>query len=146
MNAAIIKTTGSTVGGSETSLWLGAAGLSLCGVVLTQYISIRSYSISNHQLHNLVMMNSYVPQQIIAMGMSGPPLMAFWASVLFVAGIVVFIAQTDFKHTRYKAFALLPIVGGGFVILISLIVGEFLGTRLYKEVSKSIIAVDEICV
>jgi len=140
MNAAIIKISSSS-GGAAVSLWLGAAGLSLCGVFMVQYYSIRAFPMANSQLLKLVSdqppgKRRLISRKILAIAISGPPLMTFWATVLFVAGVVVYIWQTQWDRTRYKVFAFVPIVGGGSATLVALIFGEILGSMMYSERSR----------
>lgn len=139
MNAAIIKVAPET-GGAAVSLWLGAAGLSLCGVFMVQYYSIRAFPMANLQLRELVSETSrwhraFISRKILAIAISGPPLMTLWATVLFVAGIIVFILETHWDRTRYKVFAFVPIAAGGAATLVAVVFGEILGTMMYREVS-----------
>jgi hypothetical protein len=139
MNAAIIKISSGS-GGAAVSLWLGAAGLSLCGVFMVQYYSIRAFPMANSQLLELVSdqppgKRRLISRKILAIAISGPPLMTLWATVLFVAGVVVYIWQTQWDRTRYKVFAFVPIAGGGSATLVALIFGEILGSMMYSEVS-----------
>jgi FtsH-binding integral membrane protein len=141
MNAAIIKVTPDT-GGVSVSLWLGAAGLSLCGVFMVQYFSIRAFPMANKQLRDLVSNSAhrerkYVSRKVLAMAISGPPLMTLWASTLFVVGIMIYIWEAKFDRTRYRVFAILPILGGVLIALISLILGESIGSKMYSEVRLS---------
>jgi hypothetical protein len=139
MNAAIIKVSSRT-GGAAASLWLGAAGLSLCGVFMVQYYSIRAFPLANSQLRDLVSekprhKRRYISRKILAIAISGPPLMTFWATALFVAGIIVYIWETQWDRTRYQVFAFVPVAAGGAATLVALIFGEILGTVAYGEVS-----------
>ena len=68
------------------------------------------------------------------MSICGPPLIALWASALFVAGILVFIWETNFDRTRYRAFAFVPVAAGVAAVLVSLTLGEFIGSKMYYEV------------
>lgn len=145
MNAAIIKVS-SDVGSISASLWLGAAGLSLCGVFMVQYYSIRAFPMANSQLRALVSPShkrgtTFLSRRLIAMAISGPPLMTFWATALFVAGIIVYIAETTFDRTRYKVFALVPVGAGVLATLISIIFGELLGTMMYVDVSNLLLLI-----
>src|ERR1700733_8650307 len=136
MNAAVIKIAPGT-DGAAPSLWLGAAGLSLCGVFMVLYFSARALTMTNLQLHDLVSNPSakyVINKKLIALSICGPPLIALWASALFVAGILVFIWETKFDHTRYRAFAFVPVAAGVVAVFVSLCMGEFIGTRMYKEV------------
>lgn len=147
MNAAIIKIT-PNIGGVPASLWLGAAGLSLCGVFMVQYYSIRSFPMANSQLRNLLSESpskkrKYFTPKLIAMAISGPPLMTFWATILFVAGIVVHISEATFDRTRFKVFAFIPVIAGVTATFISLVFGEILGTMMYGEVC-SVLQLSEI--
>src|SRR5580692_6458108 len=104
MNAAVI-TTASNTGGAAASIWLGAAGLSLCGVFMVLYFSVSALPMTNLQLHNLVSEedSKYIDRRLIAVSICGPPLIALWAAALFVAGILVFIWETKFDRARYRA-------------------------------------------
>jgi len=138
MNAAVIKVTPDT-GGTAASLWLGAAGLSLCGVFMVVYFSVRALPMTNLQLHDLVSnprdrKPKYINGRLLAMSICGPPLIALWAAALFVAGILVFIWETKFDRTRDKMFAFVPVVVGVAAVLGSLAFGEFIGTKMYYEV------------
>lgn len=140
MNAAIIKVAPDTgTNGVSVSLWLGAAGLSLCGVFMVQYFSIRAFPMANRQLRDLVFASphrkrQYVSRKVLAIAISGPPLMTLWASTLFVVGIIIYIWETKFYRTRYRVFALVPVLGGALIAIISLILGEIIGTMMYFEV------------
>jgi len=134
MNAAVIKVTPDT-GGAAASLWLGAAGLSLCWVFMVLYFSLRALPLTNLQLHNLVSdsKSKYLDRRLIALSICAPPLIALWASALFVSGILVFIWETKFDRTRYKAFAFVPVAAGVVGVLLSLGFGEYIGSRMYFE-------------
>lgn len=75
-----------------------------------------------------------VPRSLVAIVISAPTLMALWSSVLFVAGVVIFVSDTTFDKTRYKAFALLPLSAGVASIVMSLLLGEMMGIMMYQEV------------
>lgn len=64
--------------------------------------------------------------------------MTFWATLLFVAGIIVYIWETQWDRTRYQVFAFVPVAAGGAATLVALIFGEILGTMMYGEVSFSV--------
>jgi len=135
MNAAVIKIAPST-GGAAASLWLGAAGLSLCGVFMVLYFSVRALPMTNLQLHDLVSKGAsskYIPRKLIAVSVCGPPLIALWASALFVAGILVFIWETKFDRARYRAFAFVPVIVGVVAVVVSLSFGEYIGSKMYYE-------------
>jgi len=135
MNAAVIKIAPHT-GGAAASLWLGAAGLSLCGVFIVLYFSVRAFPMTNLQLHDLVSHGKpkyIINRKLIAVSICGPPLIALWASALFVAGILVFIWETNFDRTRYRAFAFVPVAAGVAAVLVSLTLGEFIGSKMYYE-------------
>ena len=134
MNAAVIKIAPST-GGAAASLWLGAAGLSLCGVFMVVYFSLRALPMTNFQLHNLVSGKSkYIDTRLISVSICGPPLIALWSAALFVAGILVFIWETNFERARYRAFAFVPVAAGVAAVLVSLVFGEYIGSKMYYEV------------
>jgi len=137
MNAAVIKIAPST-GGAATSIWLGAAGLSLCGVFMVLYFSVRALPMTNLQLHYLVSEedSKYIDRRLIAVSICGPPLIALWSAALFVAGILVFIWETKFDRARYRAFAFVPVAAGVGAVLVSLAFGEFIGKKMYDERSE----------
>lgn len=139
MNAAIIKVA-PDAGGLSVSLWLGAAGLSLCGVFTVQYFSIRAFPMANAQLRDLVSnpppdgRRKYISRKVLALAISAPTLMALWSSILFVAGILKYIWEAKFDRTRYRVFALIPVMGGVLVAFISLVLGEYIGAMMHMEV------------
>jgi hypothetical protein len=135
MNAAVI-TIASNTGGAAASIWLGAAGLSLCGVFMVLYFSVSALPMTNLQLHNLVSEedSKYIDRRLIAVSICGPPLIALWAAALFVAGILVFIWETKFDRARYRAFAFVPVAAGVAGVLVALAFGEFIGSKMYYEV------------
>ena len=139
MNAAIIKVT-PDAGGVSVSFWLGAAGLSLCGVFMVQYFSIRAFPMANAQLRDLVSNpppgggQKYISRKVLALAISAPPLMTLWSSILFVAGILIYIWEAKFDRTRYRVFALIPVMCGVLIAFISLILGEYIGMMMHKEV------------
>ena len=135
MNAAVIKIAPGT-DGAAPSLWLGAAGLSLCGVFMVLYFSARALPMTNLQLHDLVSNRNpkYIDRRLTALSICGPLITALWATVLFVAGIVVFIWETEFDRARYRAFAFVPVAAGVAAVLVSLTLTEYIGSKLYFEV------------
>jgi len=135
MNAAVINIAHDK-GGAAASLWLGAAGLSLCGVFMVLYFSVRALPMTNLQLHDLVSgrNSKYINRKLIAVSICGPPLIALWVTALFVAGILVFIWETKFDRARYRAFAFVPVAAGITAVLVSLAFGEFIGTKMTSEV------------
>lgn len=106
---------------------------------------------TNSQIRNLVSTPKpgcpnlyFVPRSLIAVAISAPTLMALWSSVLFVAGVVIFVSETTFDRTRYKVFALLPLSAGVGSVVMSLLFGEIMGIVMYREVC-SLFVVSHAC-
>jgi len=136
----------------SSSLWLGAAGLSVCGCFLIQYYSIKTFPITDEQLRQLVLrayhrhyegatgeLCVWKHRQIVSIALTAPPLFGLWASMLFLIGIYGMVVRTtDFGQGAAsvvrKMWALIPLSIGALTIIIALVSGEIVGYKMSQEV------------
>jgi len=156
MNAAIfMKVDPSSSPFPSSSLWLGAAGLSVSGCFLIQYYSIKTFPITDEQLRRLVLhayhrhhegdtgeLCVWKHRQIVSIALSAPPLFGLWASMLFLIGIYGMVVRTtDFGQGAASAvrkmWALVPLSIGALTIIIALVSGEIAGYRMSQERKRS---------
>jgi hypothetical protein len=119
-----------------TSVWLGGAGLSVCGLFIVQYISIKAFPIADEGMADLVKdHNGYISTELLASAIASPVIIALWSSILFTIGIVDYVIEISLGGARYKAFALIPLGFGICITCVVLIIGELIGLRLEACVS-----------
>jgi len=119
--------------GASASLWLGAGGLSLCGLINVHLLSTLAFPLANIQVHHL-MSNSRWQRRAIAMVIAGPTLVMFWVSALSVAGIVAHIWEARLNLATHRAFAFVPIAGGVAAVLVTFLFGNTTApTMMYGE-------------
>jgi len=130
MNAAIMAITPHAPNFAY-SAWLAAAGLSVCGVFIVQYFPIKAFSITDEDMGALVQHgNPYINTTLLANSVASPVVIALWASILFVAGVIDYIIQADLNGARYKIFAAIPVGFGVASVVMTLVAGEILGRRV----------------
>ena len=135
--------------------WLGGSGLSVCGLVIIQYFPIRVFDFQNQHIVALVKgeleeshldrRHSNLPgsgdddhaphapivhRRILAAGLASPVVIAFWSSMLFVAGIIDYIIETDMK---YPFVAVIPVGTGIVVVVLTIALGEYLGRAVKQK-------------
>jgi hypothetical protein len=135
MTAAIIAITPHAPA-LATALWLGGAGLSVCGLFIVNYFPFKSFSIRNEEMVLLLKEdNYYVSTALLAAAVASPVIMTLWASLLFTIGTVDYIIETPLGGTPYRVFALVPIGFGVVAVAATLTIGYIIGKRVEYRVS-----------
>jgi hypothetical protein len=118
------------------SVWLGAAGFSVCGLFIVQCLLIQSFYISDKDMVILVRDSHYISSALLAIVVATPVVIALWSSTLFAIGITDYIIQ----NTRDKPLRLFRVFSLGLVIIgfiasaIVLIIGNMIGQRIEARV------------
>ncbi|OBZ70322.1 hypothetical protein A0H81_09604 [Grifola frondosa] len=113
------------------AVWLGAAGLSVCGVFIVQYLPINAFSITDEDMGILVKDgNHYIDTALLATSVASPVIMALWSSILFIVGVVDYIIEAPLGGLQYKIFALIPIGFGVITAAATLLIGAIVGKRV----------------
>lgn len=119
MNAAILAISPAAPS-LAFSLWLGSAGLSVCGLFVNiSYPSVLDIGCGHGQS---CARRERVPGEtaVIATAIASPVIMALWSSVLFTIGIVDSIVQIPIGDggALWKVIALIPIVFGALAVCV----------------------------
>lgn len=124
--------------GPSNALWLGASGLSVCGGFLVQYYSIKAFPMTDQQLMEIVQEeNGYMSSAVISAALAAPALFALFACTMFIFAVYSYVmhAPAIFGNAAHKAYAFAPMSFGVFTIVIALIIGETIGSRMSRQVS-----------
>ncbi|TEB18646.1 hypothetical protein FA13DRAFT_1745453 [Coprinellus micaceus] len=110
--------------------WLGGAGLSVCGVFVVQYFSIKAFSVTDEDV-GLVLNEDggYANLAVLAGIIAGPVVMKLWSAVLFLIGTIDYIVETEALSSVYKMLT------GTAIVLLAMVVGERIDRKLYKKLS-----------
>lgn len=119
-----------------SSIWLGGAGLSICGVLIINYFPVKAFGISNDDLNQAITDgNDYgVNLDILAAAIATPVILALWSSILFLVGIVVCIVHGSVRGAWYKVVALIPVTAGLLACVSIFAVGEVLERSINGKV------------
>jgi hypothetical protein len=138
MHAAILSV-GDAAPPLASAVWLGGAGLSVCGFFIVQYGPIRALGIDDKDMRRLVQGDRYVKNSLLAASAAIPVVMALWSSILFTIGLADYAVQVDLGGKGYKILVLM-ILGVGIVTALSvLIVGEYAFGHIESQVCSPII-------
>ena len=117
------------------SVWLGGGAMSVCGVFIVQYFPIRAFSMTDEDMGFLVEKgNEFVNVALLATAVASPVVICLWASVLFVAGMIDYILESDLGGLRYRIFAAVPVGFGVITVVMTLILGETIDRRMRTKV------------
>jgi hypothetical protein len=135
MSAAILAITPHPPNFSNAT-WLGGAGLSVCGLFIIQYISIKAFSITDEDIGDMLKDNNrYINTAMLAAAAASPVIIALWSSILFTIGIIDYIIETPLGGVQYKIFALVPVGFGVAAAVVTLTIGRTVGRRIEARVS-----------
>ena len=138
MNAAILAISPAAPS-LAFSLWLGSAGLSVCGLFNVQYFPIQAFSISDMDMGDLVRDGNEfnVNTALLATAVASPVIMALWSSILFIVGIVDYVVEVSLGGggAVWKVIALVPIGFGISSVCVTLYIGGFISRRIEYRVS-----------
>lgn len=116
------------------SFWLGAAGLSVCGLFIVQYFPIKAFSISDRVMEDLVQAdNGYIDGAHLAIAIASPSIIAIWSSLLFIIGVTDYVIETPLGGLQYKVFALVPISFGLLTALLVVVLSERSSRKLQNH-------------
>jgi len=103
------------------SCWLGGAGLSICGLFILQYCAIQSTWIADRTMRELVRdHNTLTKTQILALALATPVIMALWAAIFFMVGIVDYAVEAQLGGALYWVCALVP-MGLGVLAAVAIV-------------------------
>lgn len=109
--------------------------MSVCGVFIVQYFPIRAFSMADEEMGFLVDAgNILVNVALLATAVASPVVICLWASVLFVAGMINYILESDLGGLRYRIFAAVPVGFGVITVMMTLILGETIDRRMRAKV------------
>ncbi|CAA7264013.1 unnamed protein product [Cyclocybe aegerita] len=117
------------------SLWLGGGTLSVCGLFTVQYFPIRAFSMTDEDVGFIVENgNDFFNVTLLATAVASPVVICLWAAVLFVAGMVDYILESDLGGCKYRIFAALPVCFGIVTVVMTLVIGETIDRRMRQKV------------
>ena len=109
--------------------------MSVCGVFIVQYFPIRAFSMTDEDMGFLVETgNEFVNVALLATAVASPVVICLWASVLFVAGMIDYLIETDLGGLKYQIFAAIPVGFGVIAVVMTLILGETIDRRMRAKV------------
>ncbi|KAG1722682.1 uncharacterized protein EDB91DRAFT_201848 [Suillus paluster] len=119
------------------SVWLGAAGLSVCGLFIAQYFPIQAFSISDEDMGNLVKDGHYINLAMLATAVASPVIFALWSSILFAVGIVDYIIENHRGGPQFMLLSLVPITIGFIASAATMMIGSVIGRRIQARYDKT---------
>jgi hypothetical protein len=120
-----------------SSVWLGAAGLSVCGLFIVQYLSMKAFSISDADMGELVKDGRHINTAMLATAVASPVIFALWSSILFAVGIVDYVIENYHGGPQYKLVSLVPIYIGFMASAAVMILGSVIARRVNSRVSSA---------
>jgi len=112
------------------SVWLGAAGLSVCGLFIVQYFPIQAFSISDEDMAELVKGCNYINPTFLAIAVASPVIFALWSSILFAVGIVDYIIENTHGKPRFMLLSLVPVAIGFMASAAVMAIASIIGQRV----------------
>lgn len=112
------------------SVWLGAAGLSVCGLFIVQYFPIQAFSISDEDMAELVKGCNYINPTFLAIAVASPVIFALWSSILFAVGIVDYIIENTHGKPRFMLLSLVPVAIGFIASAAVMVIASIIGQRV----------------
>lgn len=116
------------------SVWLGAAGLSVCGLFIVQYFPIQAFSISDEDMAELVKGCNYINPTFLAIAVASPVIFALWSSILFAVGIVDYIIENTHGKPRFMLLSLVPVAIGFMASAAVMAIASIIGQRVQARV------------
>ncbi|KAG2109045.1 uncharacterized protein F5147DRAFT_799114 [Suillus discolor] len=116
------------------SVWLGAAGLSVCGLFIVQYFPIQAFSISDEDMAELVKGCNYINPTFLAIAVASPVIFALWSSILFAVGIVDYIFENTRGKPRFMLLSLVPVAIGFMASAAVMVIASIIGQRVQARV------------
>ncbi|KAG2076131.1 hypothetical protein BDR04DRAFT_1089954 [Suillus decipiens] len=112
------------------SVWLGAAGLSTCGLFIVQYFAIQAFSISDEDMGQLVKDGNYANSALLAVAVASPVIFALWSSILFAVGILDYIIENPRGKPQFMLLSLVPVTIGFVASAAIMTIGSVIGRRV----------------
>jgi len=132
MNAAILAV--SEPPPLAFALWLAGAGLSICGLFIVQYFSIRAFPLTDAEL-GLIVNDKSIHTGVLGTAIASPVVITLWVAVLFGVGVVDFLIEKDLHGHKYTIIAGVPIALGFIFVFGTLYIGGLLGNNLASQTS-----------
>ncbi|CAE6504068.1 unnamed protein product [Rhizoctonia solani] len=89
------------------ALWLGGSVVAVSGIFVTNYLSVKSFDISDAEMPTLVEGKVFSSARLIPIAITCPPVAVRWASLLFVVGMFDYTIKYPFQR-QHLAIALVP--------------------------------------
>jgi len=119
-----------------SAVWLGAAGLSVCGLFIVEYFPIKAFPIADKDMLDLVATRKpYDVGGVLAIALASPVVIVLWSSVLFLIGVVDYVVEIPFGGSKYKVLALIPVGFGLCTTCAIVVIGEIIGQYLDAHVN-----------
>lgn len=117
--------------------WLGGAGLSVCGVFVVQYFSIKAFSITDEDMGSILLEDDdWVALALLASVIASPVVMKLWAAVLFILGTVDYIWETEAMSWGWKILAIVPVLSGTAVMVLAAVLGWIIDRKVEEKYKK----------
>jgi hypothetical protein len=117
-----------------SSVWLGAAGLSTCGLFIVQFISIQAFSISDEEMVKLVKNRNFLNSALLAIAVGSPIVISLWTSIFFAIGILDYIIENTHDKLPFMLVSLVPVTIAFMVGIVVMITGNIIGQRVQTRV------------
>jgi len=118
-----------------SAVWLGAAGLSVCGLFIVQYFPIQAFSISDEDMGELVKDDHYINATLLATAVASPVIFALWSSILFAIGVVDYIIENHRGGPQFMLLSLVPVSIGFIASAAVMTIGSVIRRRVQARVS-----------
>jgi hypothetical protein len=115
------------------ALWLGGAGLSVCGLFIVQYFSIKAFPFTDEEIGDIVKDKS-IHTGVLGTAVASPIIITLWVAVLFGIGVADYLIEKDLHGHKYSIIAGVPIALGFVFVVMTLIVGCVLGSNVAARV------------
>lgn len=113
------------------AIWLGGAGLSICGVLIINYFPVKALGISNADMMTVVQDgNQIISLEVLAAASASPVILALWSSMLFLIDAMDYIMEVNLDGIKYRVIAFVPVVAGLLSCFAMGLIGERLGRRM----------------
>jgi len=116
------------------AVWLGGAGLAVCGLFVVQYFSVKAFSITDEDMNQIVDSKTpYIDLPLLAVAMITPVVTACWAAILFAIGVFDYLIRSDLGGGKYRAIAIVPVGAGLMAVALTIILGEKLARKVEQR-------------
>ncbi|KAF9524779.1 hypothetical protein CPB83DRAFT_595015 [Crepidotus variabilis] len=116
------------------AFWLGGGTLSVCGLFIVQYFPIKAFSMTDEDIGFIVTNgNEIFNTTLLAAAIASPVIICLWAAVLFIAGMIDYIIESDLGGVKYRVFAAIPVGFGIGAVVMTMALGEIIDRRMKQK-------------